>query len=95
MKGSIMEMEYFPVTVMDAVAVGDKTSSMLKDYLRDNYVSKTQIGTDFTETADNLVEAKTIYAALKPFIEVGVGNPGQVLSVAEDGALAWIDLPTE
>lgn len=80
-KGAIkITPDVFPVTVIDAVAVGDGTNKMLKDYLEENY--KTY---DWAKEQ----EKPTYTAEDVGAISAEQAEQGQIPIANGDGTITW------
>ena len=89
MNGTIKKIDgTFPVTVIDAVAVGDGTSDMLKDWLEDNYINSSKISQVIQEGDEAPISGAAAFTELEKKITIN-GAVGQLPVCNGDGTISW------
>lgn len=89
MHGVIKAQEgVYPITVIDAVAVGDGSTTMLPAYLQENYIQQKNIASEVIEGDAAPISGAAAYSALETKITIN-GEEGQLPICNGDGTITW------
>lgn len=92
MEGIIKKMDRtYPVTVLDAVAVGDGTATKLPEWLRKNYIQSTDVSSTVKKDDAAPVSGAAVFDELEKKITVD-GERGQLPICNGDGTITWTTL---
>lgn len=89
MHGVIKAMDgVYPITVIDAVAIGDGTKEMLPSFLNSNYVRTDGVSSEIVEGDTAPVSGAAIFTELEKKVSAN-GEQGQLPIANGDGTITW------
>lgn len=78
----------YPITVIDAVAIGDGSTIMLPEFLDETFVRADGVSSEIVEGDAAPVSSAAIYNALETKITIN-GTEGQLPICNGDGTITW------